>query len=677
MNSYIGYYAQCRQKLNEKIHLIFSECKKIFKHNLKTSKDLLHLIDSKTSIEHKFDQPIEFVNFKFSTNKVKTNMSEDVAFYFVCRYQLVNNLDEIVKEINILFADKQTIVSDCELLVDSFFKNKPIKQEIVVKKERILKKKVINKEIPIVKENTTSPVEMVEISNNLISLDKSSHSSLDINSNNKETTNCDTKQFIPIDKENTTSPVEMVEISNNLISLDKSSHSSLDINSNSNNKETTNCDTKQFIQIVKDNTTSPVEMVEISNNLISLDKSSHSSLDINSNSSNKETTNCDTKQFIQIVKDNTTNPVPSLDINNNKVTTRSDQINQIIREIIDTAEKNESSLNQKTNEHVEIKKEKECNPISSTLEINNAEVTKTTRTTNGVDSNEIMEIEVKEEKLDKPVPIINQITTTPASRKLTLWEEKNLRLKKSLTIYKKAYNEEEAKSNKLKLKYLNNKKTLNELKEELVNVKNANSVKNVILTGKNKEIEKLNKENLKLTNCLKEKDEEKNNIIKKTDDEKTKLTCHSEMIQKDSIELIKKNADLSNQIEVLNQKLLKTAQEIPFIKHHYEKEFSRLKSEKQVIIKELQDQKNLTKELAKKFEEKFKDLENEINLKTNIVNEDKAIIHHLNVANYDTRAKLDTALARVHARETKIKELSTHLKQYAFVSSNHNVNKFS
>jgi hypothetical protein len=624
MNSYIGYYAQCRQKLNEKIHLIFSECKKIFKHNLKTSKDLLHLIDSKTSIEHKFDQPIEFVNFKFSTNKVKTNMSEDVAFYFVCRYQLVNNLDEIVKEINILFADKQTIVSDCELLVDSFFKNKPIKQEIVVKKERILKKKVINKEIPIVKENTTSPVEMVEISNDLISLDKSSHSSLDINSNNKETTNCDTKQFIPIDKENTTSPVEMVEISNNLISRDKSSHSSLDINSN-----------------------------------------------------NKETTNCDTKQFIQIVKDNTTNPVPSLDINNNKVTTRSDQINQIIREIIDTAEKNESSLNQKTNEHVEIKKEKECNPISSTLEINNAEVTKTTRTTNGVDSNEIMEIEVKEEKLDKPVPIINQITTTPASRKLTLWEEKNLRLKKSLTIYKKAYNEEEAKSNKLKLKYLNNKKTLNELKEELVNVKNANSVKNVILTGKNKEIEKLNKENLKLTNCLKEKDEEKNNIIKKTDDEKTKLTCHSEMIQKDSIELIKKNADLSNQIEVLNQKLLKTAQEIPFIKHHYEKEFSRLKSEKQVIIKELQDQKNLTKELAKKFEEKFKDLENEINLKTNIVNEDKAIIHHLNVANYDTRAKLDTALARIHAKETKIKELSTHLKQYAFVSSNHNVNKFS
>ncbi len=575
MNSYIGYYAQCRQKLNEKIHLIFSECKKIFKHNLKTSKDLLHLIDSKTSIEHKFDQPIEFVNFKFSTNKVKTNMSEDVAFYFVCRYQLVNNLDEIVKEINILFADKQTIVSDCELLVDSFFKNKPIKQEIVVKKERILKKKVINKEIPIVKVNTTSPVEIAEISNNLISLDKSSHSSLDINNNNKETTNCDTKQFI------------------------------------------------------------------------------------------------------QIVKDNTTNPVPSLDINNNKVTTSSDQINQIIREIIDTAEKNESSLNQKTNEHVEIKKEKECNPISSTLEINNAEVTKTTRTTNGVDSNEIMEIEVKEEKLDKPVPIINQITTTPASRKLTLWEEKNLRLKKSLTIYKKAYNEEEAKSNKLKLKYLNNKKTLNELKEELVNVKNANSVKNVILTGKNKEIEKLNKENLKLTNCLKEKDEEKNNIIKKTDDEKTKLTCHSEMIQKDSIELIKKNADLSNQIEVLNQKLLKTAQEIPFIKHHYEKEFSRLKSEKQVIIKELQDQKNLTKELAKKFEEKFKDLENEINLKTNIVNEDKAIIHHLNVANYDTRAKLDTALARVHARETKIKELSTHLKQYAFVSSNHNVNKFS
>ena len=211
----------------------------------------------------------------------------------------------------------------------------------------------------------------------------------------------------------------------------------------------------------------------------------------------------------------------------------------------------------------------------------------------------------------------------------------------------------------------------------MVNVKNANSVKNVILTGKNKEIERLNKENLKLTDCLKEKDEEKNNIIKKMDDEKIKLTCHNETIQKDSLELTKKNADLSKQIEVLNQKLLKTTQEIPFIIHHYDKEFSRLKSEKQVIIKELQDQKNLTKELAKKFEEKFKDFENEINLKTNIVNEDKDIIYHLNFANCDIRAKLDTALASIHAKETKIKELSTHLKQYAFINSNHNVTKFS
>ena len=130
MNSNIVYYAQCRQKLNERIHHIFAECNKIFKHHINTSKDLLKLLDaSDKQIEYKSEEPVELVNFKFNSHSI-THMSGHVAFYFLCRYQLIKDIMEIIQEIKLLFVDdKQPSISDFECLVDLFLKKQEPQQE--------------------------------------------------------------------------------------------------------------------------------------------------------------------------------------------------------------------------------------------------------------------------------------------------------------------------------------------------------------------------------------------------------------------------------------------------------------------------------------------------------------------------------------------------------------------
>jgi hypothetical protein len=122
MFSNISYYFVSRQKLNAPISQIEAECNLIFNLKKKTIAKIVKNASNSIQFQYNPGEKINYSKFKFDKDKVlTTKIPEDIAFYFLCRFQSLKDVKIIKQEVDKLFNNKKLTINEFEDLVKLFF----------------------------------------------------------------------------------------------------------------------------------------------------------------------------------------------------------------------------------------------------------------------------------------------------------------------------------------------------------------------------------------------------------------------------------------------------------------------------------------------------------------------------------------------------------------------------
>jgi chromosome segregation ATPase len=148
MLSNISYYFVSRQKLNASISQIEAECNQIFdSKKYEIAKIVKNVSDS---IKYNPGEKIDFIKFKFDKDKVlTTKIPEDIAFYFLCRFQLLKDVKIIKQEVEKLFNNKILTINEFEDLVKLFFEKNEEEFEQLKQKCDGLESSILDKNIKL------------------------------------------------------------------------------------------------------------------------------------------------------------------------------------------------------------------------------------------------------------------------------------------------------------------------------------------------------------------------------------------------------------------------------------------------------------------------------------------------------------------------------------------------
>ena len=261
------------------------------------------------------------------------------------------------------------------------------------------------------------------------------------------------------------------------------------------------------------------------------------------------------------------------------------------------------------------------------------------------------------------------------------WNEENLKLKSKLAKLEVEVDEKIKKiaeqETLLEIKMLNKKENYKSIaifngerkKEEITSLKNENiqSKLEIKERGKiiviceeklnslNKEIDRINHENKLLTDEITKQKEELNRLqscIQKHKENEQVLNKDQNNIQ--MFETIQNNREKTDLIEsyMTNQTnllLTNNTEELNDQIENFKECDLKIKTDKQMFNKKLEDLENFLKE-------KITNLENELILKTNSLNEERVIIQNLKAANYDLKTENSTILNYIQEKDAELRE---------------------
>jgi len=147
LNANIKFYVTSRHTLNEQCAKIFQECKALFRDKApQSSRAIINWLESSNKnqlVRHQLvkNEPMDYLEqtikveplcledrtrmrtVKFDFNKMFEckQIPEKIAFYSLCRYQINANIDQIIKDLNVLFKNNVPTLDDLESLISNCF----------------------------------------------------------------------------------------------------------------------------------------------------------------------------------------------------------------------------------------------------------------------------------------------------------------------------------------------------------------------------------------------------------------------------------------------------------------------------------------------------------------------------------------------------------------------------
>jgi len=135
-----------RQKLNAPISQIEAECNLIFNLKKKTIAKIVKNVSNSTQFQYNPGEKINYSKFKFDKDKVlTTKIPEDIAFYFLCRFQSLKDVKIIKQEVDKLFNNKKLTINEFENLVKLFFEKNEEEFEQLKQKCNGLESSILDK----------------------------------------------------------------------------------------------------------------------------------------------------------------------------------------------------------------------------------------------------------------------------------------------------------------------------------------------------------------------------------------------------------------------------------------------------------------------------------------------------------------------------------------------------